>query len=196
MKSNYIKHILLILIFSLVFNSDKKQQNFIVSPWLWASSKIEGDTIDGESTEVVTKIDDNTIKIDYYDNKYSTTYTIHSNGSYSIACGVVRNWNEVIHPNDVPADYTVGRDSKCTLHSLEMNRTEVEIIYGLPNESQMREMNIKETSFPNGRDYILGGCIVLSEMDVKAIIYQCSNCVEVRNKWLEKNSILTPTQRI
>ena len=37
-------------------------------------------------------------------------------------------------------DYTVGRDSKCMLHSLEMNRTEVDIVYGLRNESELREM--------------------------------------------------------
>ena len=86
-------------------------------------------------------------------------------------------------------DYTVGRDSKCSLHSLEMNRTEVDIAYGRPNESQLREMKIKETSFPNGRDYISGGCVVWSGMDVKAIIYLCTSCVEVRNKWLEKNSM-------
>ena len=30
-------------------------------------------------------------------------------------------------------DYTVGRDSKCMLHSLEMYRTEVDIVYGLRN---------------------------------------------------------------
>ena len=32
-------------------------------------------------------------------------------------------------------DYTVGRDSKCYLHSLEMSKTEVDIVYGKPNES-------------------------------------------------------------
>ena len=91
MKSNYIKHILLILIFSLVFNSDKKQQDFIVSSWLWASSKKVGTTIDGEKTEVVTKKDDGTIIIHYYDNKYLTIYTIHKDGLESIACGIVIN---------------------------------------------------------------------------------------------------------
>jgi hypothetical protein len=86
-------------------------------------------------------------------------------------------------------DYTVGRDSKCSLHSLEMNRTEVDISYGKPNESKEREMKIVGTNFPNGRDYISGGCVVWSGMDVKAIIYLCTSCVEVRNKWLEKNSM-------
>ena len=86
-------------------------------------------------------------------------------------------------------DYTVGRDSKCSLHSLEMNRTEVDIVYGLRNESELREMGIDYNSFPNGRDYISGVCVVWSGMDVKAIIYLCTSCVEVRNKWLEKNSM-------
>ena len=90
--------------------------------------------------------------------------------------------------NTLP-DYTVGRDSKCSLHSLEMNKTEVDIVYGLRNESELREMGIDYKSFPNGRDYISGGCVVWSGMDVKAIIYLCSSCIEVRNKWLEKNSM-------
>ena len=86
-------------------------------------------------------------------------------------------------------DYTVGRDSKCSLHSLEMNRTEVDISYGKPNESKEREMKIVGTNFPNGRNYISGGCVVWSGMDLKAIIYLCSSCVEIRDKWLEKNSM-------
>ena len=86
-------------------------------------------------------------------------------------------------------DYTVGRDSKCSLHSLEMNRTEVDISYGKPNESKEREMKIVGTNFPNGRNYISGGCVVWDGMDIKAIIYLCPSCVEVRNKWLEKNSM-------
>ena len=86
-------------------------------------------------------------------------------------------------------DYTVSRGSKCSLHSLEMNKTEVDIVYGLRNESERREMGIDYKSFPNGRDYISGGCVVWSGMDVKAIIYLCASCVEVRNKWLEKNSM-------
>ena len=92
-------------------------------------------------------------------------------------------------PDKTQPDYTVGRDSKCSLHSLEMNRTEVDISYGKPNESKEREMKIVGTNFPNGRNYILGGCVVWSGMDVKAIIYLCSSCVEIRDKWLEKNSM-------
>ena len=92
-------------------------------------------------------------------------------------------------PVKTQPDYTVGRDSKCSLHSLEMNRTEVDISYGKPNESKEREMKIVGTNFPNGRNYISGGCVVWSGMDIKAIIYLCPSCVEVRNKWLEKNSM-------
>ena len=92
-------------------------------------------------------------------------------------------------PDNTSPDYTVGRDSKCMLHSLEMNRTEVDIVYGLRNESELREMGIDYKSFPNGRDYISGGCVVWSGMDVKAIIYLCPSCVEIRDKWLEKNSM-------
>ena len=92
-------------------------------------------------------------------------------------------------PDKTPPDYTVDKNSKCSLHSLEMNRTEVDISYGKPNESKEREMKIVGTNFPNGRNYILGGCVVWSGMDIKANIYLCPSCVEVRNKWLEKNSM-------
>jgi len=99
MKSNYIKHILLILIFSLVFNFDKKQQNFIEDPWLWASSKKVGATNvstkvtkdNGVITEIVSKKDEETIVIETYETyphaSYVTILTINKNGVRSIACG-------------------------------------------------------------------------------------------------------------
>ena len=41
-------------------------------------------------------------------------------------------------PDKTPPDFTVDRDSKCYLHSLEMSKTEVDIVYGLRNESELR----------------------------------------------------------
>ena len=99
MKSNYIKHILLILIFSLVFNSDKKQQNWIENPRLWASSKKVGttnvstyvSTNNGVITQIVFKKDEETIVIETYETyphaSYVTILTINKNGVRSIACG-------------------------------------------------------------------------------------------------------------
>jgi hypothetical protein len=101
MKSNYIKHILLILIFSLVFNFDKKQQNFIENRelWAWASSKKVGatnvstkvTTDNGVITEIVSKKDEETIVIETYETyphaSYVTILTINKNGVRSIACG-------------------------------------------------------------------------------------------------------------
>tara|TARA_B100001971_G_C18054022_1_gene464348 strand:+ start:360 stop:626 length:267 start_codon:yes stop_codon:yes gene_type:complete len=88
-----MKNISFTLILLFAISSHIKHSYSTEDLWIWASSKIEGTTIDGESTEVVTKKDDNTIIIHYYDNKYSTAYTIYSNGRYSIACGVVINPN-------------------------------------------------------------------------------------------------------
>ena len=101
MKSNYIKHILLILIFSLVFSSDKKQQNFIENReiWAWASSKNVGatnvntyvSTKNGVITQIVFKKDEETIVIETYETyphaSYVTILTINKNGVRSIACG-------------------------------------------------------------------------------------------------------------
>ena len=106
MKSNYIKHILLILIFSLVFNSDKKQQNFIENReiWAWASSKNVGatnvntyvSTKNGVITQIVLKKDEETIVITTYEeykwnlnhpSSFVSILTIDKYGGYSIACG-------------------------------------------------------------------------------------------------------------
>ena len=109
MKSNYIKHILLILIFSLVFNSDKKQQNFIENReiWAWASSKKVGttnvstyvSTKNGVITQIVLKKDEETIIIQTHEEykwnsnhpsiplSYISVSTLHKNGGSSIMCG-------------------------------------------------------------------------------------------------------------
>ena len=109
MKSNYIKHILLILIFSLVFNSDKKQQNFIENReiWAWASSKNVGatnvntyvSTNNGVITQIVLKKDEETIIIQTHEEykwnsnhpsiplSYISVSTLHKNGGSSIMCG-------------------------------------------------------------------------------------------------------------
>ena len=106
MKSNYIKHILLILIFSLVFNFDKKQQNFIENReiWAWASSKNVGatnvntyvSTKNGVITQIVLKKDEETIVITTYEeykwnlnqpSSFVSILTIDKYGGYSIACG-------------------------------------------------------------------------------------------------------------
>ena len=109
MKSNYIKHILLILIFSLVFSSDKKQQNFIENReiWAWASSKNVGatnvntyvSTNNGVITQIVLKKDEETIIIQTHEEykwnsnhpsiplSYISVSTLHKNGGSSIACG-------------------------------------------------------------------------------------------------------------
>jgi hypothetical protein len=83
-------------------------------------------------------------------------------------------------------DYTVDKDSKCSLHSKEMSKNVVNIIYGLLTESSselLEEMKMSQTNFPNGWAPILGGCIFFDGKKEKAITYQCQSCVEAQEIW-------------
>ena len=82
-------------------------------------------------------------------------------------------------------DYTVDKDSKCSLHSKEMSKAVVNIIYGLPTESSLEEIKMSQINFPNGWAYILGGCIFFDGKKEKAITYQCQSCVEAQEFWLK-----------
>ena len=82
-------------------------------------------------------------------------------------------------------DLTVDKDSECSLHSKEMSKTVVNIIYGLPPSWVFEEMKMIQISFPNGRARFLGGCFNDGQKE-KVITYQCQSCVEAQNVWLEK----------
>ena len=80
-------------------------------------------------------------------------------------------------------DLTVDKDSECSLHSKGMSKTVVNIIYGLPSERLFEEIKMNQTSFPNGRAKLLGGCIIVDGQKEKAITYQCQSCVEAQEIW-------------
>ena len=80
-------------------------------------------------------------------------------------------------------DYTVDKDSKCSLHSKEMSRNVVNIVYGLPTGFFLEEIKMSQTNFPNVGAYILGGCIFFDGKKEKAITYQCQSCVEAQEIW-------------
>ena len=80
-------------------------------------------------------------------------------------------------------DYTVDKDSKCSLHSKEMSRNVVNIVYGLPTRFFLEEIKMSQTNFPNVGAYILGGCIFFDGKKEKAITYQCQSCVEAQEFW-------------
>ena len=81
-------------------------------------------------------------------------------------------------------DLTVDKDSKCSLHSKEMSKAVVNIIYGLPTESFLEEIKMSQTNFPNVAPYILWVCIFFDGKKEKAITYQCQSCVEAQEIWL------------
>ncbi len=83
-------------------------------------------------------------------------------------------------------DYTVDKDSKCSLHSKDMSKNVVNIVYGLPTGFFLEEIKMSQTNFPNVGAYILGGCIFFDGKKEKAITYQCQSCVEAQNVWFEK----------
>ena len=80
-------------------------------------------------------------------------------------------------------DYTVDKDSKCSLHSKDMSKNVVNIVYGLPTGFFLEEIKMSQTNFPNVGAYILGGCIFFDGKKEKAITYQCQSCVEAQEIW-------------
>lgn len=80
-----------------------------------------------------------------------------------------------LYSNSRIKDMTIGKLSKCSIHSQEMDKRIVPIVYGLINA-----LEFKESTFPNGRTYFLGGCIV--QNDTRARIYVCPKCEELRKQ--------------
>ena len=88
------------------------------------------------------------------------------------------------HLNPLSADGDTNEiSSTCEKHSLEMQKRIVPIAYGFPRESEFEEMQASREMFPNGRIYILGGCVVRAED--KATIYVCPKCEEARTEWVK-----------
>ena len=88
-----------------------------------------------------------------------------------------------LHARSEPTDSTINSSSICELHSIEMERQLAPIIYGMPHLSEFEETQARTNLFPNGRAYLLGGCIVREKKDTW--LYACQKCKEARFEWLK-----------
>jgi len=59
----------------------------------------------------------------------------------------------------------------------------LKIVYGLPAQPLMEEMEAARKLFPFGNDYVLGGCVVQPEKKVDGFL--CPACVKARAAWLK-----------
>jgi hypothetical protein len=80
-------------------------------------------------------------------------------------------------------DWTKGASPTCELHSGEMTRTNVPIVYGLVrlNDYGRARQVASTNTFPHADDCVLGGCIV--DTPTQAVIYVCSDCQKALQKW-------------
>ena len=83
------------------------------------------------------------------------------------------------------SDRISGQSDICSVHKVEMKKSTVQIVYGLPHKSEFEEAKAAEFLFPHGRDYALGGCM-RSFTKTKARIYLCPECVKARKAWLKE----------
>ena len=75
----------------------------------------------------------------------------------------------------------------CSIHSIEMEKKEVRIIYGLlGGEWWGYTYRIREKLFPNCDDILEGGCMVGFGPEY-AEIYVCQECNNDRNIWMKEN---------
>jgi hypothetical protein len=70
----------------------------------------------------------------------------------------------------------------CALHHVELKKLFVPILYG--HIVDFKEIDRGEF-FPNATDWAMGGCVISPSNKQRALVFQCSRCIEVREeRWL------------
>ena len=83
---------------------------------------------------------------------------------------------------DFTKDVMKDEQGQCSLHHVELKKLLVPIIYG--HMIDFKEIGWKEF-FPNAKDRVLGGFITSPSDKRRALVLQCSRCIEVREEvWL------------
>ena len=73
-------------------------------------------------------------------------------------------------------------DTVCPVHKIEMQKTQLRLVYGMPSPKEFEEMRAAKGKFPYGKDYVLAGCVVKPQKTVDGFL--CPQCVRAREKWL------------
>jgi len=93
-----------------------------------------------------------------------------------------------------PEDHAQG-DGICKLHNVPMQKSTVRIIRGYPDPRIIDENMASKELFPNGRDYVLGGCIVRQGQPSRAVVFMCDECVQARKLWCKNRPETTTRNR-
>lgn len=91
------------------------------------------------------------------------------------------------HPN--VEDRTRGVSENCEVHHSRMIKTNVPILYGLRVFTEWGKtlQSASSNNFPHAEEYILGGCEVGSYSPRQAIVYVCTNCLQVQQQWITQH---------
>lgn len=76
-------------------------------------------------------------------------------------------------------DAVIHDAAVCPLHKTRMNRTDIEISYGLP----VREFLEAYEEFAGGPGFTLGGCVISDDSPRTARGYKCDECVAAYERW-------------
>ena len=76
--------------------------------------------------------------------------------------------------------------SICALHKCAMDFVQVRISYGLPGPELNKLYEMAAKRFPNGLDFTLGGCVVMSGSPKVKRKFVCQECAEEYRKWQQE----------
>ena len=82
-------------------------------------------------------------------------------------------------------DYTKGQPAVCEVHHVQMVRTSVPIVYGLPmfTARDAARYAASTNAFPHSETFVSGGCCVTSWDAHRAAIYICPECKKAARAW-------------
>jgi len=81
-----------------------------------------------------------------------------------------------------PAFSAPPEDGICPIHHIKMESVSLRVVYGMPSQLEFEEMREQKSRFPNGRDYVLAGCVVKPAKSIPG--YLCRDCVKARKEWI------------
>lgn len=122
-----------------------------------------------------------------YDNSIDSRRTpknINEDGSTSPIRGPVDWNNEILIIKD--GENIILDRSTCALHKCAMDFVQVRISYGLPGPELSRLYEIAAKRFPNGLEFTLGGCVVMSGSPKVERKFVCQECVREYGKWQQE----------
>ncbi len=94
-------------------------------------------------------------------------------------------WQEIL---TIERDGAVILDrTVCEVHYEKMERRDLPISYGYPDMSAFPPPAVEKEQFPNGREYVLGGCCVIDDVRTSRE-FVCGKCVTALKMWESENA--------